>query len=81
MAFAIASSGDFKSHSQIVNVRQPAEASLRLFRLSRFLFASSFGPQYPTFERGRRRLGQLCKCQKQPLTKIAFPAWPVRTTI
>jgi hypothetical protein len=78
MAFAIALSGDFKSHSHTVNVRHPDAASLRLFRLSRALFASSFGPQYSRLERGRRTLGQLWRCQKHPFTKMAF-RWRTNT--
>ena len=52
VAFAVARSTCRVSHSHIVNARQPSAASIRRFRASRALFASSFGIQYSRLDCG-----------------------------
>ena len=61
----------FSSHSQTVMTFQPKAFKSSVFLWSRSTFRSIFGLQYSWFELGHTNLGQLCLCQKHPLTKMA----------
>lgn len=59
-------------HCQTVSTAQPMDFSSDLFRLSRALFRSNFGPQNSGLDFGGLPMRQPWACQKQPLTKITF---------
>jgi hypothetical protein len=56
------------SHSQTTMTRQPRVRSSRALRLSRSTLRFSLGSQNSVLDAGAVPRGQLCPCQKHPLT-------------